>query len=133
MASIKFVKICLKLQRRFKVIYTVVVTGRLFIKLCMEDCSSYFAFRFKRRRKASISEKRKEMRFIANGKAKGNILTPVFNTRNFYMQQILWVVVWLVLPIKSEVRHEGFNQIKVSLLGTFICYFPYMVPFSEVF
>jgi hypothetical protein len=33
------------------------------------------------------------MRFIANGKAKGNILTPVINTKNFYMQQILSEVV----------------------------------------
>jgi hypothetical protein len=55
----------------------------------MEHCPSYFTFHFERRRKASISGKRKEMRFVANGKAKGNILTSVFNTTNVYMQQIL--------------------------------------------
>jgi len=55
----------------------------------MEDGPSYFTFHFERRRNASISGKRKEMRFMANRKAKGNILTTVFNTKNFYMQQVL--------------------------------------------
>jgi hypothetical protein len=99
----------------------------------MEDCASYFTFNSERRLKGSISGKHTKMRFIANGKAKGNILTTLFNTKNFYMQQILSVVVRLVLPIQSEVQHEGFSQIKVSILGTFIYSFPHMVPFSEVF
>jgi hypothetical protein len=36
-----------------------------------------------------MNGKRREMRFIPNGKEKGNILTPVLNTKNFWMQQIM--------------------------------------------
>jgi len=38
-----------------------------------------------------------------------------------------------VPPIKPEDHHNGFSQIEVSLLRTFICSFPYAVLFSEVF